>query len=76
MPNGYSIPTVEAIRHANPFMTGVQLGKICVEREIPVGDVAEYFGVSRVTVYQWFKGKKPVSAKHEAAVQQLIDKLK
>ena len=76
MANGYSIATVEAIRRANPKLLGVQLALICVERGIPVGDVAKYIGVSRVTVYQWFKGETFVSGRYADEIQTLIDRLK
>ncbi len=56
-------------------MLGVKLGKICVNKDIPVIDVAEYFGVSRVTVYAWFRGKTVVSGKHADKMQKMIAKL-
>ena len=75
MAKGYSILTIQEIKEANPNLLGVKLGKICVGRDIPVTDVAEYFGVSRVTVYAWFRGKMVVSGKHVEKVQHLINKL-
>jgi hypothetical protein len=75
MAKGYSVLTIQEIKEANPNLLGVKLGKICVGRDIPVTDVAEYFGVSRVTVYAWFRGKMVVSGKHVEKVQHLINKL-
>ncbi len=75
MAKGYSVLTIQEIKEANPNLLGVKLGKICVERDIPVKDVAEYFGVSRVAVYAWFRGKMVVSGKHAEKVQTLIAKL-
>lgn len=75
MAKGYSVLTIQEIKEANPNLLGVKLGKICVGRDIPVTDVAEYFGVSRVTVYAWFRGKMVVSGKHVEKVQLLINKL-
>jgi predicted transcriptional regulator len=72
---GYSVFTIREVNDANPRMLGVKLAKICIKKEIPVKDVAEFFKVSRVTVYSWFRGKVEVSEKHAAKVQQLIDKL-
>jgi predicted transcriptional regulator len=56
-------------------MLGVRLAKLCVDKNIPVSDVAEFFGVSRVSVYAWFRGQVEVSDKHAAKVQDLLDKL-
>lgn len=75
MAKGYSTLTVQEIQEANPTLLGVKLGKICVNKDIPVADVAEYFGVSRVTVYAWFRGKAVVSGKHADKMHTLIAKL-
>jgi predicted transcriptional regulator len=75
MSKGYSTLTVQEIEDANQNLLGVKLGKICVKRDIPVTDVAEFFGVSRVTVYAWFRGKAVVSGKHADKMQKLITKL-
>jgi len=48
---------------------------ICLDRDIPVTDVAEFFGVSRVTVYSWFRGKAVVSGKYADKMHKLIAKL-
>ena len=42
---------------------------------IPVKDIAKYFGVSRVTVYNWFSGVSVVSDKHQDRMSELIKKL-
>lgn len=75
MAKGYSALTIREIEEANPMLLGVKLGKICVERDIPVKDVSEFFGVSRVTVYAWFRGKTVVSGKYADKMQKLITKL-
>ena len=75
MPTGYSLFTVEAIQNADDRLLGVKLGKICVKSNIPVTDVAEFFDVSRVTVYNWFKGTMIVSGKHVDRMTKLIEKL-
>jgi len=75
MPTGYSLFTVEAIQNADERLLGVQLGKICVKNDIPVKDVSEFFNVSRVTVYNWFKGTVIVSGKHADRMKKLIEKL-
>ena len=75
MAKGYSTLTVREIEEANPTLLGVKLAKVCVDRNIPVSDVAEFFGVSRVTVYSWFRGKAVVSGKHADKMQKLLAKL-
>ena len=75
MPNGYSLTTVDAIQNANSTLLGVQLGRICLKNNISAKDVAEFFGVSRMTVYNWFKGKTVVSGKYAEKMGKLITKL-
>jgi predicted transcriptional regulator len=75
MPTGYSLLTADAIRRADQRLLGVQLGRVCVQKDIPVTDVAEFFGVSRMTVYNWFKGTVVVSGKHAERMKKLIEKL-
>lgn len=75
MSKGYSALTIREVQEANPTLLGVKLARICIDRNIPVSDVAEFFGVSRVTVYAWFRGKAVVSGKHADKMQKLLVKL-
>lgn len=54
--NGYSIRVAKAIEEADGNLLGVQLGRACLARDIPVATVAEDLGVTRQTVYSWFLG--------------------
>lgn len=72
---GYSTFTIKAIREANPRLLGVRLAKLCIKNDIPVADVAEYIGVSKPSVYAWFRGEFEVSDRHVKLVQKLIDRL-
>lgn len=76
MAKGYSVITINEIRSANSQLLGVQLGLVCLKNDLPVTDVAEFFGVSRMTVYNWFKGRVVVSGKHAERMAKLIEKLK
>lgn len=74
-PKGYSRNFIENNKQADPFHVGVQLGRICIERDIPVQDVADYLKVSRQAVYMWFLGKtKPHPAKRKV-LWELLDRL-
>lgn len=66
----------EEIKSADPQLLGVQLGRVCLNKDIPVSDVASFFGVSRMTVYSWFRGKSIVSGKHADKMTKLVAKLK
>lgn len=69
---GYSRRFALSNKKADQKHIGVQLGRICIERDIPVPDVAEYLGVSRQAVYMWFLGKSlPHPAKRELIAQTI-----
>ena len=76
MPKGYSLLMADEIKSADTQLLGVQLGRVCINKDIPVSDVASFFGVSRMTVYSWFRGKSIVSGKHAEKMKKLVDKLK
>lgn len=54
---GYASKIIKANLEASVESPGVALGRFCITKEIPVSDVAEYFGVSRMTIYKWFVGE-------------------
>lgn len=75
MPIGYSRRLVDEVSQADPEKLGVRLGIRCVLLDVSVMHVAEHLGVSRVTVYSWFRGKTDVPERLHAQVEKLIDKL-
>ena len=76
MPKGYSLLMADEIKSANSQLLGVQLGRVCLNKDIPVSDVADFFKVSRMTVYSWFSGKSVVSGKYAEKMQKLVDKIR
>jgi len=75
MPIGYSRRVVAEIEQADAEKIGVHLAMVCLVRDVSVKYVAERLGVSRVTVYTWFRGKTNVPERLNAKVQKLINKL-
>lgn len=53
---GYNQGLVQANKEASAKSLGVALGRLCIKRRISVRQISERFGVSRMTVYNWFKG--------------------
>jgi len=56
MSYGYSQNLIQANKAASIKSPGVALGRACIHAGISVNEVAAYFNVSRMTVYNWFKG--------------------
>jgi len=70
---GYSFALHLANLNADPRFIGVRLGRYCIKNNIPVVRVAEQFGVSRMTIYQWFTGQtQPRSSKVEKIEKYLV----
>jgi len=56
MSYGYSQSLVHANKQASTKSLGVALGRACIRADVSVSKIADYFGVSRMTIYNWFKG--------------------
>ena len=56
MSYGYSQNLVRANKEANARSLGVALGRLCIRSGISVLEVSKLFGVSRMAVYNWFRG--------------------
>jgi len=76
MAQGYSSVFIKDVSEADRTKIGVQLGLACIKRDIPVTDVSEFFEVSRMTVYSWFRGKTNAPTKHREKMQKLVEKLR
>jgi transcriptional regulator with XRE-family HTH domain len=53
---GYSLRLRDLNDKAPSDMLGVKLGRLCIEHNIPVMEIANEMGVSRQAVYNWFQG--------------------
>lgn len=71
----YSGKITYIVNNADPTKLGIRLAKACIAKNIPVTDVAEFFGVSRQSVYMWFKGKCNPRKEIAERVESLVEKL-
>lgn len=72
---GYASGFVARVQSADRTLIGVQLGLLCIERDVPVLWVAEQTGVSRQTVYRWFLGAPP-QGERLVQVEKLLARLR
>lgn len=75
MSRGYTTKFITAVNDADQSKLGVQLGQLCIKKDIPVAHVAEFLGVTRMTVYHWFKGETNVLKAHKEKIDKLVAKL-
>jgi hypothetical protein len=76
MSKGYASDFINEVKAADSSKVGVLLGIACIKRDIPVTDVSQFFDVSRMTVYSWFRGKTNVPDKYREKIEKLVDKLR
>jgi len=69
---GYSLRLVKLNGAASVASLGVQLGRTCIEHNVPVVDVAGRLGVSRQTVYNWFIGRSIPMKSTEQKINRFI----
>ena len=72
---GYSLKLVEAIRGGDPSDPVIRLGKYCIDNQVPVSDLANYFGVSRLTIYNWFFGRMKPRKQRLELLQDALKRL-
>ena len=74
MSQGYTSKFIERVKTAEQTKLGVIMGNVCIAGGIPVAEVAEFFGVTRVTVYNWFAGVFIMPERHHVKANKLIAK--
>jgi len=72
MAKQYSEKYLLSLNGLNEKRLGVQLGKKCVKANLPPSMIAEVIGVSRMSVYSWFRGS-PIRSKTVDRIEKLID---
>lgn len=53
----------------------MQLADVCINKTVPITEVALMFGVTRATVYNWLTGKSVPRARHQAVMPKVIARL-
>ena len=76
MSYGYSLRLVEANERSESQSLGVALGRVCIARNVPVQEVADQLGVTRMTVYNWFWGESEPSASFIERIESYMDSLR
>lgn len=66
---GYSVKVRDLNRKGDKKNIGVQLGRHCIQHNIPVSLVMEILEVSKQTVYNWFAGVHKPSLVQELKIK-------
>jgi predicted transcriptional regulator len=72
MAKQYSEKYLLSLNGLNEKRLGVQLGRKCVKANLPPSMISKALGVSRMSVYSWFRGS-PIRNKTVDKIEKLID---
>lgn len=72
---GYSVSVQRRNAEADDASVGVRLGRVCIQRDIPVSEVASRFGVSRQSVYDWFDGTYVPAPALRLAIEEYLSSI-
>lgn len=75
MSYGYSSRLIELNKEADNRLLGVQLGRVCIEKDVSVAEVSEELGVTRQTVYNWFCGANAPRSSQEKTIKEFLQKI-
>ena len=77
-PRGYSTAFVRRVKAAKRHqLHDVQrLAQACLDSEVPITTVAEMFGVTRATVYNWLIAETEPRWSQYQAIHEVLAKLK
>lgn len=75
MSYGYSVRLIQLNNEADDTLIGVRLGRVCIEHDISVLDVADALQVSRQTIYHWFSGTFLPKKETAARIRKYLDAL-
>ena len=71
MPRSYSEKFLISLPNLDTSRNGVRLAKLCVDANLPAVYIATLLGVTRMTMYSWFRGK-PTRDKNSQVIDELI----
>ena len=66
---------IQKVEDADQKPLIMQLADVCINKGTPITEVAQMFGVTRASVYNWLTGKTVPRARHQAAMPKVIARL-
>lgn len=69
---GYTMYVQQANKSANSKSLGVKFGRYCIKNNISAAKLAEQFGVSRQTIYNWFSGRNEPRPQHIPQINKIL----
>lgn len=68
---GYDSLFIRKVEEADQKPAVLALADVCIERSVPVTEVAAAFGVTRATIYNWMTGKTEPNPRYLALMPKV-----
>jgi len=72
---GYDSLFIRKVEDADQKPAVMALAEACIERSVPVTEVASAFGVTRATIYNWMTGKTAPHPRYLALMPKVTARL-
>ena len=72
---GYDSLFILKVEEADQKPAVLQLADVCIEKNIPVTEVAALFGVTRATIYNWMTGLTTPNPRYLAMFPKITARL-
>jgi transcriptional regulator with XRE-family HTH domain len=72
---GYDSLFIRKVEEADQKPAVLLLADVCIEKSIPVTEVAAMCGVTRATIYNWMTGKTTPSPRYLALISKITARL-
>jgi len=72
---GYYSLFLQKVEDADQTDVVMLLADVCINKGIPMIEVASMFGVTRATVYNWMTGRTVPHPRHRAAMPKIVSRL-
>jgi transcriptional regulator with XRE-family HTH domain len=69
---GYSTLFIRKVGEADQGDLVIQFANACIDREIPIVEIAERMEVTRATIYNWFTGKSSPRAYQQEKIRKTL----
>tara|TARA_R110000868_G_scaffold125254_3_gene330919 strand:- start:2948 stop:3196 length:249 start_codon:yes stop_codon:yes gene_type:complete len=74
-PRGYDSLFLQKVEDADQLNEVMVLADVCINKGIPMIEIALLFGVTRATVYNWFTGRTVPHPRHLGKMPKVIRRL-
>ena len=69
---GYSTLFIRKVEEADQGTLVIQFANACIDRELPIAEIARRMEVTRATVYNWFTGKSSPRVHQQEKIRRTL----